>query len=380
MTGSPADKMGHERSQDRAATRSVEHVRPNVPPGTEHVVSREEPAPSASLPTSGDDSKVICARLYQPDAPSHVIPLREVPQAIVPEEAFVWIDLSAYTADDLHMVARTLHLDRVIVHATLAAWTRPQLEVFDEQFYVSATVPTLDLTTYRIEARQLDLVGGRNYLVSAHKTPLPFAGRVLDRAAKSPALLHDDAAYMLYILLDEALAHYEGFVERLQGETEAMQQRALTDTSDDFLPALVHLKRFAFAVSELAVQHREVFAAFLRPDFAWVSGTDVDVSFRDLNARLARLIDELRAITSGLNDAFDIYVSQMSHRTNQVVKVLTIVSTTLLPITVILAFFGTNNIQSIPLLTHTGGFLIEIAVIVVISASILGIFHRNRWL
>ena len=93
--------------------------------------------------------------------------------------------------------------------------------------------------------------------------------------------------------------------------------------------------------------------------------------YRDLDARLSRLIDLLRAAKESVNGIFDIYVSHMSHRTNAVIKILTMVSTVLLPSTLVFAFFSTNSIQDIPILTHRLGFLLMLASVICISVMIL---------
>ncbi len=159
-----------------------------------------------------------------------------------------------------------------------------------------------------------------------------------------------------------------------------MEERALTETSDTFLHDLVRFKRYAFALSQLADQHRPIFDAFLRPDFRWVEGKDVEEYYRDLHERLGRLSDALQGDKDAVNGAFDIYVSHMSHRTNNIMKTLTIVATVLLPASVILGFFGTNNIQGVPLLTQLPGFFLMLAAIAVISVAILLTFRSKGWL
>ena len=106
--------------------------------------------------------------------------------------------------------------------------------------------------------------------------------------------------------------------------------------SDALLEDLLHLKRFVFAVYRLASQHRATLEAFLRPDFPLVGGDVIEPYFRDLDERLGRLLDALEAAKESVNGSFDLYVSQVAHRTNDIMKVLTIVSVTLLPASVIL--------------------------------------------
>jgi magnesium transporter len=193
-------------------------------------------------------------------------------------------------------------------------------------------------------------------------------------------LLDQDSAFMLYVLLDEALAYYDGLHEDLQDAIEAMETRALTTVSEDYLKDLQQFKRFAFATAQLAAHHQQIFVTVLRPDFSWVTGEGVEAYFRDLESRFTRLNEALLAAKDGLNGAFDLYVSHIAHRTNQVIKILTIVSTTLLPMSVIVGFFGVNNLGAIPLLLQPGGFVLMVLIIIAISGGALIYFSRQGWL
>jgi magnesium transporter len=157
-----------------------------------------------------------------------------------------------------------------------------------------------------------------------------------------------------------------------------MEVRALTDSSDALLEDLLHLKRFVFAVYRLAGQHRATLEAFLRPDFPLVGGDVVEPYFRDLDERLGRLLDALEAAKESINGTFDLYVSQVAHRTNDIMKVLTIVSVTLLPASVILGFFGTY-FES-PRINTTAGFIVMISLIMLTTVGSLFLFARRGWI
>jgi len=328
--------------------------------------------------TSPPDGPAFVAWLFQENAEPRHVALHELPTLAADDECFVWVDLSGYAPSDLAQVAEQLDLPEAAVRVALAGWQRPRLGVFRDRYFVAVTVPHGELAAQRVLASELDLFVGRNYLVSAHKRPLPFAERVLARAVQNPALLKLDSAFLLSILIDELLAHYEVLTEELEDEVEAMEVRALTDPSDALLEDLLHLKRFAFAVYRLASQHRATLEAFLRPDFPLVGGDVIEPYFRDLDVRLGRLLDALDAAKESVNGSFDLYVSQVAHRTNDIMKILTIVSVTLLPATVILGFFGTN-FESPPIHT-TGGFIVMIGLIMLTTAGSLALFARRGWI
>src|SRR5215203_2483545 len=332
---------------------------------------------SAEGVPSADGSSFV-AWLFQEDAEPRQVGLEELPALAADDAYFVWVDLNGYVPSDLAQVAQQLDLPEAAVQVALAGWQRPRLGVFRDRYFVAVTVPHGELAAQRVLASELDLFVGGNYLVSAHKRPLPFAERALARAMQNPGLLKLDSAFLLSILIDELLAHYEVLTEELEDEVEAMEVRALTDSSDALLEDLLHLKRFAFAVYRLAGQHRATLEAFLRPDFPLVGGDVIEPYLRDLDERLGRLLDALEAAKESINGAFDLYVSQVAHRTNDIMKVLTIVSVTLLPASVILGFFDAS-FES-PWINTTSGVIIMVALIMLTTLGSLVLFARRGWI
>ena len=349
----------------------------DMPGPVAEAVEAEGAAAPARDRSAQDPRPAIGTLLFRPNAEPREVDLAELPALVADDDNFVWVDLSGYDEDDLQAVARLLDLHPRAVEAALSPWQRPQLRVFKDHFFVSATVARLDADMYKVRATQLDMFVGNNFLVSAHRPPVPFADRVQLRARQSPELVQLDAAFMLYIILDELLAYYESLNEQVQAQVETMEERALTDTSEGFLSDLLRFKRYAFALGQLADQHREIFTAFLRPDFRWVSGNEAEGYYRDLETRLMQSRDVLASARESINAAFDIYVSHVSHRTNAVIKVLTMVSAVLFSMTVIIGLFSTS-IQGLPL-NRPVDFMVMLALMLGVSGAILYTFHRKNW-
>ena len=270
-----------------------------------------------------------------------------------------------------------LRLTEGLERTAVDGWRGPALDVFRDHVYLGATVAHPDGPHGLVQASQLDLFVGRDFLVTAHQRPLPFADRLLARAQRSPELVPPEAAFLLYLVLDELLAYYEGLSGPVEDQIERMEERALTETAEGVLTDILGLKRYLFALGRLVEQHRPVFAAFGRPDLPFVPRDVVDPYYRDLQQRLERLLDTLRAAQVAVNGTFDIYVSHMAHRTNTVMRLLTIVSTVLLPASIILALFGTS-FDGLPLYTPAA-FALMVLALVAVTAAILVTFRRNGW-
>lgn len=356
-----------------------EEEAPHLAAARERVFSAAGDAMVAEeLPVEAEAETVATIWLFQSDAPPREVELEAVPELITVESNLVWIDIAQFDENDIRVLGRYLGLRPDVIESMLTAWSRPHLAVLSDRFHVSVTLAELEPEGPRLQAREMDLVVGKNFMLSAHHQPLLFYEGILSRAAHDPDLVRLDSAFMLYIVLDELLGYFEALDESVQGDIETMQIRALRDSGEEFLSELLQFKRFVFALSQVVQQHHPVFRAFLRPDFLYVSEEEVQPHFSNLDERLTRLVDRLDMTRQEVNTTFDIYLSRESHRTNAAMKVLTMVATVLFTATFIEGFFG-PSFRGIP--SHTvGGFVAMVALISVVAAATLGVFRWRGWM
>jgi magnesium transporter len=372
------DGMYSERTTRIAASKRDERLQTIAGGEAEKAPLAPDVVETEAAPEVAAGAVGLAAWLFREDAEPREVSFSEVARLAADDEDFVWVDLTGYGPDDLTAIADELELPEAAVGIALAGWERPRVSISGECYLVSVTVPYSDPAERRVVASELDLFVGRNYLVSAHKRPIPFAESLLARGTQNPALLKLDSAFLLSIVIDELLSHFGRLTEEVQDEIEALEERALTDTSEAFLQDLLRLKRYVFAIYRLASQHRPIVAAFIRPDFPFAGGDTIEPYFRDLSERLAQLLDSLEAAKEAVNGAFDLYVSEVSRQANDIMKVLTIVSTILLPSTVILSFWGTNFDFS--MITSMVGFVVMMLLIVIVTIGSVLLFHRWGWI
>ena len=109
----------------------------------------------------------------------------------------------------------------------LAGSSRPQVEVDGTIYFLQVTIPHLDPGARRVEARQLSVFVDGNFVVTSCRHPLPFEGRVFVRASQNPELMRADSAYLVFIVLDELLQHFEHLQDVVQQDIEDLEERAL---------------------------------------------------------------------------------------------------------------------------------------------------------
>ena len=320
----------------------------------------------------------LSAWMYESGRAPRRVALADLGEARPARDAFLWVQIWGYSPEDLRDLADRLHLDGAAVDVALDAWQRPRLDIAPTGYFVNVTLPRVDVAAHRVFAGEIDLFVGRNLLVTAHKQPPVLSKRVRARARLMPDALREEPSYLVYIILDELLAYYERLCEHVDDEVEVLEERALTDTTDAYLGDVLRLKRYVFALSRLADHHRDVLASFLRPDFPFQAPDVVRPYFRQLNERLAHALAVLADAKAGVNGAFTIYVSHVSHRTSRIIRTLTVISGLLLPVTVILAFFSAVA-QIAPIYRGTG---LVLMVLCILTTGLVGvwIFERKQWI
>lgn len=355
-------------------TEDAQLVASDVPDVLANTVEVEEPAEVSAADTEGR----LSAWLYQSGQPPRRVALEGLESARAADGGFLWVQIWGYSRQEMWSLAQSLHLNRDAVSITLESWQRPRLDISPDGYFVTATLPRIDAEARRVFAGEVDLFVGRNLLVSAHKQPPVLSKRIRARARLAPDDLRADPSFLVYIILDELIAYYERLGEHVDDEVEKLEERALTDTSDIYLEEVLRLKRYVFALNRLADHHREVFVGFLRPDFPFQFPDSVRPYFSQLHERLMHVLDELADAKQGVNGAFDIYVSRVSHRTNRIIRTLTVISGLLLPITVILTFFSALA-QVTPVYRAVGVFLM---VALILFAGVVGlwIFDHKQWI
>jgi magnesium transporter len=296
-----------------------------------------------------------------------------------PKDGVLWLDLCRYTDADLKDLAGQLELDQAGISAALAPWQRPAVEAFANHAFINASELRLDLDELHISANEIDCFLGDRFMLTAHNQELPFIDNVIARAGINVEMVTKDAAYLLYILLDELIDDFAANQEHLDAMIEEQENQALSGTAGQaFLDELVRRKRFVYAANRFVAEHGFIFHGLLRPDFPFVSGEAMEGYFAELSSRFAAVSTAYADARQEMLGTFEIYMSSVAHRTNGIMKTLTMISILVLPATAIFGFFGTNFVQ-LPFF-GTAGFIAMFLLLVLLTAGQLMLFRTRGWL
>jgi Mg2+ and Co2+ transporter CorA len=229
----------------------------------------------------------------------------------------------------------------------------------------------------RLVRREIDILAGRNIVLTVHGGPVAALERFTDGIDGETLLGVLTAGDLVSALVDEVLVGYFLLVEQIEREIDELDQRALHGRhGDDVLAAIVALRRRIGLVRRTLAPHRDAFSTLALPEIG-IEET-IGKPWPGLVDRLEAAMAAVEALRDGLLGTFDIHMGRVSQRANDVMRILTLLSAVLLPAVVLAGIMGMNF--KLGFFDETSNFWLVVAGMVALAVTILGVARLRRWL
>lgn len=269
-----------------------------------------------------------------------------IPEALLDERGAVWVDIDDENAANGSSVEALLRdvfrFHPLAIEDALRQTHVPKLDDWDDYLYMVFHSIDFDPETDDLQLHELDMFLGPNYLVTYHFEPI----QVVDQLHRSLVRDHGKrmkrgADHVLYQLLDLGVSEFLPAVEHLDDAIDTAQDEVFRAPTPSTLHAIFRIKRSAIRLHRILIPQREVVNRLARDTFSQIDPED-QVYFRDVYDHLVRLHDISETLRELISGAMDTYLSAVSHRSNEIMRVLTVVTVMFLPLNFIAGFFGMN--------------------------------------
>ncbi len=256
---------------------------------------------------------------------------------------------------------------------------RPKVEEYEDHFYMVAQMVEAEPPMH-VEFEQVSIFFSRRFLITIQERPgrdvfEPVRARLRSGHGPSRSLGYD---YLAYLLLDAVIDQFFPAVEMLGEVVEDLEMRLLKHPSRKELRQLHALKRILLRLRRNAWPMREMVNALLRDESGLVS-RETKIFLRDCYDHSIQILDMIETYRDILASMMDLYLSGVSMRTNEIMRVLTVVSTIFIPLTFIAGVYG-MNFENMPELKTRYGYFVCLAVMGGLAFGMLALFRRNKWL
>ncbi|MBT8341021.1 MAG: magnesium/cobalt transporter CorA [Desulfatitalea sp.] len=257
---------------------------------------------------------------------------------------------------------------------------RPKAEELHDYLFIVLKMLRPNVTSGQIVAEQVSLLLGHGFLISFQEAPGDVFEPVRERLRKGKGRIRSSGSdYLAYALVDAVVDHYYFILEQLDHRIEALEENLLTRKPDEqALQAIHHLRREVLYLQKQIWPLREVVGQLNKGEFDFISaGTRPFLS--DVYDHVIHVLDAIENYREILSGLLELYLSTVSNRMNEVMKVLTIIATIFIPMTFVAGIYG-MNFDFMPELHWRWGYWGVWAIIVAIAVVMLVYFRRKKWI
>jgi len=256
---------------------------------------------------------------------------------------------------------------------------RTKAEEFENYIYIVLKMLIFDKTVDHITAEQVSLILGPHFLISFQEKEGDVFDQVRERIRKARGRIRKlGCDYLAYALMDAIVDHYFVILEKLGDKIEALEEQLLDKPAPQILSEIHHLKREIIFFRKQVWPLREVISSLIKEPSELIQET-TDIFLRDVYDHTIQVIDTIESFRDVLSGLSDLYLSTISNRMNEVMKVLTIMATIFIPLTFIAGIYG-MNFEFMPELKWHWAYPGLWLVLILIFVSMLAWFKKKEWL
>ena len=292
---------------------------------------------------------------------------------------WVWVDLSAPTPDEARTLSDVFHFHELAVEDALAEIHHPKVESYGDYLYLILHAIDFKAHRHQFATQEVDFFLGPRYLVTYHAGTSRSIGRVSEVCTRNERVLGEGPSALLYRIIDAMVDNYRPETDKLADRLDALEKEVFQRPRETLVKRILDFKRDVASLRRVVMPQRDAVGRLARREFPQIS-EPLAYRFRDVHDHLVRLGDESMYFQDRISSLLDAHLSNVSNQLNGVMKVLTILSTIFMPMTVLTGLYGMNvDLPHLP-----GGGLAQfwwiVGMLTVLSVVMLVYFRRKGWL
>lgn len=305
----------------------------------------------------------------------------ETLSAAFPDDRVTWLNI-----DGLHdtalisKVGELFGLHPLLQEDVLDIDLRPKIEVLDDKMFFVVKMLSVDEPSKQIVSEQVSFVLGDNFLITFQEGILgDVFERVRERIIKSKGKIRKmKADYLFYELLDSVIDNYFLVLEQIGDKLETLEKEILLHPAKKVLIRVHSFKSDLLAIRKIIWPIRDMISKLERDEDEFIEEQN-RIYIRDIYDHIFQAIETVEIYRDTLSNLQDLYHSSLSNKMNEIMKVLTIITTIFIPLSFIAGVYG-MNFENMPELQWKYGYFLILSLMTVISIVMLFAFKRKKWL
>jgi magnesium transporter len=319
-------------------------------------------------------------RVYKHEAGSTVCTDTVDPAWLAPGSVVVfWVDFDQPTEQEARILTDVFHFHELSVEDALSEIHHPKIESYGGYLYVILHGIDFKAREHYFQTRDIDFFLGQRYLVTVHPGVSRSIGKVGELCSRNAHLLAEGPVALMHRIVDTMVDNYRPEVDQLNDRLDRLEREVFQHPQAALAKRILDFKRDISSLRRVVLPQRDVVGRLARREFTSIS-EQMSYRFRDVYDHLVRLTDEAVFFQDRVTSLLDAHLASVSNQLNGIMKILTLISTIFLPLTVLTGLYGMNvRLPHLP-----GGdeaqFWWVMAIMGTMSGSMLYYFRRQHWI
>jgi len=297
-----------------------------------------------------------------------------------PEDRKIWINVDGLHQTELiESLGQVFGVHPLVLEDILDTTQRPKTEFYEDYIYVTIRTLFYERLENAVDSDQISIILGNNFILSFQEMGTDLFKKIRHRMERPAGNIRKKGVdYLAYSLLDSIVDNYYLLLEDIGEEIERLEDELIKEPASATLQSVHELKREMIVLRRSLWPLREITASLQRDESGLIRES-TDIYLRDLYDHSIQVIETVETYREMLSGMLDLYISTVSNRMNEVMKVLTTIATIFIPLTFIAGVYG-MNFEYMPELKWEWGYPAVMIFMATISAIMLYYFKKKSWL
>ncbi len=291
-----------------------------------------------------------------------------------------WINIvGIHQVEIMEKIGIHFGIHSLIMEDILNTRQRPKMDDLDDYLFIVLKMLSYNEEGDEIDTEQISIILGQNFVISFQEKEGAVFEPIRKRIRKNKGRIRKEGAdYLAYALLDSVVDNYFKILEQIGERIEFLEEELVENPSTQALQEIHRLKREMLFLRKSIWPLREVISELERGESSLIKETTV-IYLRDVYDHTIQVIDTVETFRDMISGMLDVYLSSISNRMNEVMKVLTIIATIFIPLTFLAGVYG-MNFRYMPELEWRWGYFAVLFLMAIICIGMVIYFRKKKWL
>jgi magnesium transporter len=304
---------------------------------------------------------------------------KELKAAFESGQGLLWVDIAETTEEDGRFLENTFNFHRLAVEDCVSPLIHsPKIDDFGDYLFLIVHGINHAVESEIVETAELEIFLGHHFVVSNHSSPLYSVEAVKRQAEDDGRPMRRGADFLAHALVDTLIDNIMPTIDKMSDIAEEIEEEVIRSPHQTTLEAILKLKRSTLRIHRVMAPQREILNRLSRGEFPLIK-EEARIFYRDIYDHLVRIEDLNQTIRDRADNALSTYLSSVANRQNETMRVLSIVATIFLPLTLVAGIYG-MNFEYMPELGWRWGYFAVLGLIGAVIVVAIWWFWARNWI